>query len=138
MKHCFGLKVTFIISCILSVLAFQGCQKTPINGDLDGQWQVVEVSPLPEETVVHERLYYNFSLHVCQLTYYDGWFTKAWMEYNGETLSLDFPYIDSQEDLFLLRQYGVPEPQTTFKVKFERSNRLTLTCEQSTVTLVKL
>lgn len=132
------LRLEPIIFGILMILVLQGCQKSPINGDLDGQWQVVEVSPLPEQIVIHENLYYNFSLHVCQLTYYDGWFTKAWMEYNGETLCLDFPYISSQEDLFLLRQYGIPEPETTFKVNFEGSNRLTLKAGEYTVKLFKL
>lgn len=136
MKGIKGFKYLLIGFILISVLP--GCQKSPINGDLDGQWQVVEVNPTPQEIIIHERLYYNFSLHVCQLTYYDGWFTKAWMEYNGETLSLDFPYIDSIDDLFTLRQFGIPEPKTVFSVRFEGNKRLVLTSGETTVRLVKL
>lgn len=52
------------------------CQKAPINGNLDGQWEVVEVNPHPEVEILDQRLFYNFYRHVCQLTYYGGFFFR--------------------------------------------------------------
>lgn len=72
---------------LLLLISFS-CQKSPINGDLDGQWQVMDVSPEPMEKPIEQRIYYCFSLHVCQLTYYDGVFTAGNMAFDGKLSTL--------------------------------------------------
>lgn len=58
---------------VMAILAFfsTGCRKWSHNGDLDGQWQVldVEYSGVPVEFPDGEIFYYNFYLHTFQLTY---------------------------------------------------------------------
>ena len=97
----------------------------------------MSVTPAPPEIIIDERLFYNFSLNVCDLTYYGALFTHANLRYNGETLTLDFPFVKTENDKLALKQYGIYSDPVTFEVKFSDSHHLTLSNEQSTVVLVK-
>lgn len=121
---------------ILFLTFFFSCQKAPINGDLDGQWEVMEVEPEPMETNIPTRIYYNFSLHVCALSYYGGTFAFANMTYTGDELYLDFPSIKDHERI-TLRQYGILSNPVNFKVTFSGKKNLVLSNDKSTVVLVK-
>lgn len=113
------------------------CEKAPINGDLDGQWQVMSVTPQPTESPIEERLYYCFYLHVCQLTYYDGVFTEANMKFDGKTLYLDFPYAETEGNDIKLRQYGINENPITFNVEHLDNKSLILRHGDTVVTMRK-
>ena len=123
------------------MLLFTGsCQKSPINGDLDGQWQVMDVTPEPSETVFPERLYICFSLHVCQLTGYDvGVHAEANMQFDQKkkTLYLDFPNINTEESIARLAQYGIYNNPVTFDVELLTSSKLILRDGDVVVTLRK-
>lgn len=121
---------------LLLLISFS-CQKSPINGDLDGQWQVMDVSPEPLEKPIGQRIYYCFSLHVCQLTYYDGVFTAGNMAFDGKTLRLDFPYATSYVSREKLRQYGINENPITFTVEHLDKKSLILKHGDTTVTMRK-
>ncbi|MCH5224943.1 MAG: lipocalin-like domain-containing protein [Muribaculaceae bacterium] len=118
-------------------ILFSGCQKAPINGDLDGQWEVMEVTPPPVEIVIDQRLFYNFNLHTCDLTYYGALFTQGNMRYDGETLWLEFPFSSHENFDLTLLQYGIHSNPVTFNVNFTDSHHLTLYNEDSTVVLIK-
>ena len=120
---------------VLSLLF--SCQKAPINGDLDGMWQVMEVSPPPKEILIEGRLYYNFSLHVCALSSYGAGFTTGNMHYEGNLLTLDFPYAFSQENILKLKQYGINSNPVNFTVEYIDKNLLILKDGDTTVTLRK-
>lgn len=54
------------ILVVLTLLA--GCGKTPINGDLDGRWQLMEVEfHTNRVTVEPEFTYFDVNLHLMQL-----------------------------------------------------------------------
>lgn len=125
-----------LIIAILLLFLTSGCQKSPINGDLDGQWQVMEVSPAPVETPINARLYYCFYLHVCQLNYYGGTLTTGSMDYSGDHITLSFPDT-SGETAAGLRQYGIPANPVTFTVDRLDSKSLILRSAATTVTLRK-
>lgn len=111
------------------------CQKSPINGDLDGQWQVMDVTPEPEFKPIKERIYYCFGLHVCQLTYYGNGFMSGNMKYNGSTIYIDFPYaIDSMSNV-KLKQYGINENPVTFTVEHLDKKSLIIKNGNTTVTM---
>ncbi len=136
------LKTTLIYSLIgmFILLINTGCNKYPINGDLDGQWQVMEVTPEPSEIVYPERLYMCFSLHVCQLTgHIEGVHAKANMRFDQKkrTLYLDFPYIETEESLARLKQYGIYSNPVTFQVEKLNSSKLILRDNDVVVTLRK-
>lgn len=60
-----------LICMAITVLLPTGCSKASHNGDLDGQWQVMEVlnNGVSEQFPEGEIYYYNFYLHTFQLTY---------------------------------------------------------------------
>lgn len=125
-----------LIIAILLLFLTSGCQKSPINGDLDGQWQVMEVSPAHAETPIDARLYYCFYLHVCQLNYYGGTLTTGSMDYSGDHITLSFPDT-SEETAAGLRQYGIPANPVTFTVNRLDSKSLILRSATTTVTIRK-
>lgn len=136
----FYLNHSFFIS-VLGILltALTACQKTPINGDLDGQWQVMEVTPEAPETIIDERMYYCFSLHTTQLTYYGQgvWTTGNIVAHDGNKLVLDYPYAKSDTSIARLKQYGIYTNPVTFTIEHLDKNKLILRDGEVVVTLRK-
>lgn len=115
-----------------------GCTKAPINGNLDGQWEVIEVFPEPSEKVIQERLFYNFSLHVCLLSYYGGYFMTGNMLYNeNQDLYISIPFGLTDKQTLGLAQYGILSNPVYFKVEFPNKHTLILSNEESYVKLKK-
>lgn len=131
--------LSFLVPALILVCCFvtTGCQKLPINGNLDGEWEVMEVTPAPPEWDVDTRIFYNFSRHVCQLTVYGYPFTVGNLSYNGETIWLDFPYIETPAEELQLKQYGIYSNPVSFDVYFEGKSRMILKNSESTVVLRK-
>ena len=129
------IKISTFLFLIL--ICFFSCQKTDINGDLDGEWEVMSVTPSPPMWDKDERIFYNFGQHVCQLTVYGGPFTEGNMTYNGEEMNLDFPFIDTPSKELQIKQYGIYSNPVSFKVHFESKTRLVLSNDESTVILRK-
>lgn len=124
---------------ILTLLITSGCPKHPINGDLDGQWQVMEVTPEPQEVVIAERLYYCFSLHTTQLTFYGAgpWVSGNILKFDDKQLVLDFPYATSALSKARLKQYGIYNNPVTFTIEQLDKNKLILRDGDVVVTLRK-
>lgn len=82
-------------------LILSACEKWSHNGDIDGQWQVMEVSYAGDtvEFPEGEKFYYNFYLHTVQLGTVGirprG--LEGNMIYEGNRLSLEFPYIEEKK-----------------------------------------
>lgn len=131
-KSIFSVLTTAIILLVAS-----SCQKSPINGDLDGQWQVLDVTPEPEKADIDATLYYCFYLHVCQLTFYDGVCTAGNMIFNGNSLYLEFPNATTPIQIARLRQYGINENPITFSVERLDKKSLILKHGDTVVTMRK-
>lgn len=112
----------------LMLVAAGGCQKAPINGDLDGQWQVMDVTPEAPETIIEERLYYCFSLHTVQLSYYGPgpWTSGNILKFDDDHLVLEFPYADAYISIDKLKQYGIYSNPVSFTIEHLDKNRMTL------------
>lgn len=130
------ISLSFIAVLILLPTLF-ACTKTPINGNLDGEWEVMEVYPEPPKAEEEVRLFYNFSRNVCQLTVYGGSFTLGNMTYDGETLWLNFPFISTPLQETQLKRYGILTNPVTFNVEFDGKNRMILSNEDSVIILRK-
>ncbi|MDE6096993.1 MAG: lipocalin-like domain-containing protein [Muribaculaceae bacterium] len=125
-----------VLLCLSACVA--GCQKSPINGDLDGQWQVMSVDPEPSDKVISDRIYYCFYLHTCQLSIYDiGIWTAGNMTYDGENLTLDFPNANSSESVSKLKHYGIYTNPVTFNIEYLDNKKLVLRNGETVVTLRK-
>lgn len=131
------MKSAYIYILPLLFILLLSCEKAPINGQLDGQWEVVDVYPVPEQIVIKERLFYNFSLHVCMLSYYGGTLAFSNLDYHGEEIKLNFIEEAPDGDLNALPQYGIVENPIIFTVNFQDSHHLTLTSDVSKVVLIK-
>ncbi|MCM1483830.1 MAG: lipocalin-like domain-containing protein [Muribaculaceae bacterium] len=83
-----------IILTILCLVAATSCTKRPINGDLDGQWQLMSVERTDGTTTVPDpRVYYCFFLHTAQFTCPVIKAETANMSYiKDSSITLDFPY----------------------------------------------
>lgn len=133
--------VLHIIPSVLLLMAcgLTGCDKKPINGDLDGQWQVMNVEPEPV-TTIDQRIYYCFNLHTCTLTHYGQDRTDCMagnMTFNGSTLHLDFPNYATPEGMLRLQQYGIRSNPVSFTIETLNSKSLVMTDGSTTVTLRK-
>ena len=123
MKRFFSLAI--YLAGLLTI--FNACQKAPINGHLDGRWQILEIEEKGEsENVKDRQLYYNFYLHVCSLSFYGGNVTNGNMKYDGNDLFLDFPYITTPEGMTALRRYGINSNPVEFHVAYLDKNKLIL------------
>lgn len=103
-----------IISLIICLLC--GCSKDSINGDLDGRWQIMEMSTSPGENLKEKQLYFNFYLHVCSLSFYGGYLAEANLTYIDDKITLYFPYFQTPEALEKLNKYGIYSNPVTFHV----------------------
>lgn len=129
-----------IMGIITLLIGFCSCQKSPINGKLDGQWQVMTVEPEPPEILLKNRLYYCFNLHICQLTTYgDGAVATGNMIYDQDTQTLEvsFPNISTPREIALLKQYGIYENPVTFIIEHLDSKTLKMRDGETVVTLRK-
>lgn len=133
------------VGCVMciSAVAWTGCSKASHNGDLDGQWQVMEVVygdtslPHPEE----ERFYYDFYLSTFQLGYTDKRpeILVGNMDYEGSTLGLELPYVAAgrvgREWIERLPYWGMPtDGKAVMKIKELTGSRLVM--QHDTVTIV--
>ena len=55
------------ITVVLLVLIVSSCGKMPINGDLDGRWQIMKIAYVSGEEDTPERAYYSVALHTINL-----------------------------------------------------------------------
>lgn len=123
---------TFIL-CSL-ILLMTNCQKAPINGDLDGRWQIIEIEHNGEiKEVKDNQLYYNFYLHVCNLSTYGGVITEANFTYEGNKINLSFPYINTETGLKQLNKYGIYSNPVEFEVVYLDKKKLIMQNDESLI-----
>lgn len=130
------LKFLFEIALVLLVaFILTSCSKMPINGDLDGAWQVmymevdgVEVKPAegaPSCFIYIQR-------HVVQLAR-PGVVATGNMYYDHkDKLSFDFPYsVDNETERAQLSYYGIYSKDITYKIIELTRKRLVIESERT-------
>ena len=113
-KTTYITKFLSVVSVLL--ITMTSCQKSPINGDLDGQWQVMSVEPEPSYTEpgYDTRLYYCFSLHVCQLSIPGLVWISGTLEYSPGHVTIYFPKDLTSQEKRILMQYGINSNTVNF------------------------
>lgn len=135
----FGFTISAVVAVLLSV---GGCEKASHNGDLDGQWQVMEVLhgdqsvDMPEG----ERYYYCIYLHTVLLKFTDRspFGLVGNMTFDGNTLHIDFPYLrEGRVDPYWIQRldfWGISEdPDVTFRIRELTRSRLVMQRDSVTV-----
>ena len=67
------MKRPYLLSLLLVLLCFVACDKVPMNGDLDGMWQLMTIqTPDSLRDMKSQRAYISFQLHLTQWNDYKG------------------------------------------------------------------
>lgn len=109
----------------MSVLS--ACEKRPVNGDLDGQWQLVGIERDGVFTQGDDR-YLRIQLDVVQLAR-SGWVPREGtgrMTHEGDVLTIDFVNCHTADDLAMLQAWGVYENPAVYHIEELTSKRLVL------------
>lgn len=143
-KIFYGFKCFVLMS--LYVLTLSGCQKWSHNGDIDGQWQVMDVtySGISIEFPEGERFYYSFYLHTFQLGFTDerpGWL-KGNFSIDGDKLWLELPYTKHDDFSKIwaerLKYWGFPlTGEVTLHIRQLDSSRLVMEYDDVVITCRK-
>ena len=107
---------------VLLVLMVSACGKMPINGDLDGRWQIMKIAYASGEEEVPERAYYSVVLHTINLMKVDVTSQTGNMEYTGDSLFVVMP-VSKVEDLL---PFGMNGTEQRFGIKELTSKHLVL------------
>lgn len=91
-------RIISVLSAVVMLSAMSSCRKAPINGALDGQWQLMTVDRADGTQIVPEhRVYYCFYLHTSNLMSPNVDKATANMTYvKDKELTLEFPYETSE------------------------------------------
>nr|WP_293713948.1 lipocalin-like domain-containing protein [uncultured Parabacteroides sp.] len=106
----------------LLILFISACGKMPINGDLDGRWQIMKIEYASGEEETPERAYYSVALHTINLMQVGVSNQTGNMEYTGDSLFVTMP-ISTVEDLL---PFGMNGTEQRFGVKELTSKHLVL------------
>ena len=110
------------IIAVLLILIVSACGKTPINGDLDGRWQIMKIEYASGEEETPERAYYSVALHTINLMQVGVTSQTGNMEYTGDSLFVEMP-ISKIENLL---PFGMNGTEQRFRVKELTSKHLVL------------
>ena len=104
------------------MLMVSACGKMPINGDLDGRWQIMKIEYVSGEEETPERAYYSVALHTINLMQVGVTSQTGNMEYTGDSLFVEMP-VSKIEDLL---PFGMNDTKQRFGVKELTSKHLVL------------
>lgn len=131
-----NLRTLICLSTIIFIVAFStGCRKAYINGDLDGQWQVMSIEYQDGTLVSPERTYYRINLHTMQLFAVGYGQQTANMTYDRDEASIycDFP----RSDVKALSRYGISSNPVNFKILEMTSKKLVLSTDGTVISCRK-
>lgn len=71
-------KNIYIVIVLVGLLIVGGCDKLPMNGKLDGKWQLKTIiKDSQEKNQEDSGIFWSFQLKLCQITYMRGIFDGA-------------------------------------------------------------
>lgn len=136
MKKVVPCLIIFQALFLISLLG--ACQKESINGHLDGRWQVMEIEKNGvTENVKKSQLYYNFYLHVCNLSTYGTIYPDGTFSYENNMLEIYFPTINSENYAELLTLFGIYSNPVVFEVDYISKDKMILKEGEIIITLRK-
>ena len=123
---------------IMSLFLLGGCRKAPINGKLDGQWQVMSIELISDGSVVSPtvRSYIDINLHVVNLRNINQNLIPGNLNYDKEAskLTLDFPYNTEGNGFLLLREWGIYQTPVTLDIVKLDGKQLVLRSPETIIT----
>lgn len=126
--------VGIFLACMLALMA-GSCSKMPVNGKLDGQWQLMSIESEGVVQQPDERIYICFNLHVVNLTDLHNNVYAGNLHYADEKVSMDFPYMEDAWGRRELAKWGIYENPIVFEVKSLTNKQLILQSSENVITL---
>lgn len=136
------------------LIVFTACDKMPANGDLDGIWQLMEISDDKSvKDMKDSRMYCSFQLKLFMLgseklgpRAYFGYFehTGSTIRFHHFTFRSDYTEDSNMDklmtdaDIDVISPWGFYSTDCTFDVKELNSSRLVLSKGKTTITYRKL
>lgn len=140
------------LALLLGAASLASCDKTPMNGDLDGMWRLTEMHSKPtadaptyslQADLRAQRIFWNFQLRLLSIQNHDGLAnsetneTVARFEHSGNRLHVTHTYIHHRaEDILItdpattqLEHVGIRGCSSSFEVKCLTSKRMVLCSE---------
>lgn len=145
----------YIISILmLATLILSSCDKVPMNGDLDGLWQLTEIHNGDDvQELKNEKLYCSFQLHLFMLgdktspRHYYGYFEKDAKQLRFHTFTYRSNYTEDnnydnlmtdEKDLAIIAPWGFYSTDCTYDVVRLNSQELILKHDDTTIIYRKL
>lgn len=134
---------------IIGIIFLIACDKLPINGKLDGMWQLQRVEYMNGQTESLEKTYYSIQLHLIKLTkVYDGDLYGSKSNnyigrfiYTKDSLYIhDFrPYKNegNQATLEQLLPFGMSEVSERFKIEELNRKKMILKSKHASLFFIK-
>ena len=155
MKH-----ILYILSFALLSLFYLSCDKTPKNGALDGQWQLMEIAEKVSPTDMDysritnkkdERIYWAFQLDLLniytqsgKLNGYTAYSTARFQLANGRLrIAPTYIHFDNRDSLLTdphttaLEPMGIEGNAADFKVETLNSKKMVLSSDKRSLTFRK-
>ena len=140
------------LALLLGAATLASCDKTPMNGNLDGMWRLTEMHSKPtadaptyslQAVLEAQRIFWNFQLRLLSIQNHDGLAnsetneTVARFEHSGNRLHVTHTYIHRRaEDILItdpattqLEGVGIRGCSSSFEVKCLTSKRMVLCSE---------
>ena len=148
------------LALLLGAATLASCDKTPMNGDLDGMWRLTEMHSKPtadaptyslQAVLEAQRIFWNFQLRLLSIQNHDGLAnsetneTVARFEHSGNRLHVTHTYIHHRaEDILItdpattqLEHVGIRGCSSSFEVKCLTSKRMMLCSERDSLVFRK-
>ena len=148
------------LALLLGAATLASCDKTPMNGDLDGMWRLTEMHSKPtadaptyslQADLRAQRIFWNFQLRLLSIQNHDGLAnsetneTVARFEHSGNRLHVTHTYIHRRaEDILItdpattqLEGVGIRGCSSSFEVKCLTSKRMVLCSERDSLVFRK-
>lgn len=133
----FNLILTALVA-IMSLLLLGACRKAPINGKLDGQWQImnIELTADGSDATPSVRSYIDINLHVVNLRNINQNLVAGNLSYDKDAskLTLDFPYNTEGDALLFLREWGIYQTPVTLDIVKLDGKQLVLRSPETIIT----
>ena len=142
-----------LIIILLSLLTFTACDKLPMNGVLDGMWQLLEVEHNNQtETVKAKGIYLSFQMHTVQFDA-EGQIHQFFslFEHSGRTLriynickesenatSADDNQLLDESEIYLVEKWGIYHTDEPFQVLQLNSDGMILQSEDAKLKFRKI
>lgn len=133
------MKKSAILFILATILSLSSCDKLPMNGKLDGMWQLIQIDTKEgsNHDVKEQRLYYSVQLKLITLRGMSGSkYILGRFEHSDNTLSLfDFRTGGDEKPCVLsdLEPYGLYSLEPKFEVVKLTGKEMILKSEESTL-----